>query len=431
MNTTKSQRAFEAAARCIPGGVNSPVRSFYSVGGTPRFIQQGKGSKITDIDGNEYIDYVGSWGPLILGHADEGVLAAVMKVACRGMTFGAPTEAETHLAELICSRFPSIDMVRLVNSGTEAVASAIRLARGYTKREKIIKAAGCYHGHVDQLLVQAGSGVATLGLPASAGISPSTAELTVVVPYNDLSAVSKAFTMFGKDIAAVLVEPIAGNMGVIPPAEGYLAGLRTLCDQNQSLLILDEVITGFRVAPGGAQELYGCQADITTLGKIIGGGLPVGAYGGKRQIMQLLAPLGQVYQAGTLSGNPLAVAAGMATLEALSDPQVYTKLETMAEMLARGLNEAARKAGCDLTINRVGSMLTPFFGPGPIRNYDEVQKTDKARYNRFFHLMLERGIYLPASAFEAMFVSLAHTQADIEFTIEQARISFEQLMRHV
>jgi len=429
MNVKKSEKAFESAMRVIPGGVNSPVRSFYSVGGTPRFIHQGKGSKITDIDGNEYIDYVGSWGPLILGHAHEGVVATVMKAASHGLTYGAPTEAETRLAELICSRFESIEMVRLVNSGTEAVTSAIRLARGYTKRNKIVKAAGCYHGHVDQLLVQAGSGVATLGLPGSAGVAEAVAELTIVVPYNDLAAVKQAFSKYGNEIAGVLIEPVAGNMGVIPPAEGYLQGLRELCDQNKSLLIFDEVITGFRVAPGGAQELYGVKADLTTLGKIIGGGLPVGAYGGRGEIMQMLAPIGPVYQAGTLSGNPLATAAGIETLETLGDRQVYAKLEEMSKMLAEGLVEGAKKAKCEVTVNRVGSMMTLFFGQGPVRNYDDVQKTQKALYNRFFHLMLERGIYLPPSAYEAMFVSLAHHQDDIEYTIEQARISFEQLLR--
>ncbi|MFA5864214.1 MAG: glutamate-1-semialdehyde 2,1-aminomutase [Phycisphaerae bacterium] len=431
MNDAKSKKAFDLAVQFIPGGVNSPVRSFSSVGGTPRFIHQGKGCKITDIDENEYIDYVGSWGPLILGHADQTVLAAVAKTACRGLTFGAPTEGETLLAQMICRNFESIDLVRLVNSGTEAVTSILRLARGYTGKNKIIKAAGGYHGHVDQLLVQAGSGVATLGLPASAGIAANIAELTIVVPYNDLSAVEEAFAKYGQDICAVLIEPIAGNMGVIPPMEGYLQGLRKLCDQHKSLLIFDEVITGFRVSAGGAQQLYGVKPDLTVLGKIIGGGLPVGAYGGRREIMELLAPLGPVYQAGTLSGNPLATAAGIATLAVLEYPQAYAKLESLACALADGLGKAAWKAKVPLSINRVGSMMTPFFGEGPIRNYQDVQNTNRQRYNRFFHLMLDRGIYLPPSAFEAMFVSLAHTPTEIEYTVEQARISFEQLVRDV
>jgi len=427
MNTEKSQKAFDLAQKYIPGGVNSPVRSFRSVGGIPRFIQQGKGCRITDIDGNEYIDYVNSWGPLILGHADERVIAAVVQAAQRGLTFGAPTANESRLAQMICRNFPSIEQVRLVNSGTEAVTSVLRLARGYTGRNKIVKAAGCYHGHVDQLLVQAGSGVATLALPDSAGIAKSQAELTIVVPYNDLNAVQKVFELYGQDIAAVLIEPVAGNMGVIAPAEGYLAGLRKLCDQNKALLIFDEVITGFRVSPGGAQELYGVQADLTTLGKIIGGGLPVGAYGGKRVIMELLAPVGPVYQAGTLSGNPLAVSAGIATLEALSEAGVYEKLDSLSAKLAEGLTWAAKKAGVALTLNRVGSMMTAFFTDQPVKCYDDVQKTNRSLYNRFFHLMLDRGVYLAPSAFEALFVSLALTEAEINFNIEQARNSFEQL----
>jgi len=426
MNVKKSQKAFETACKFIPGGVNSPVRSFYSVGGTPRYIVQGKGSRITDLDGNEYLDYVGSWGPLILGHADETVLAAVAKASRHGLTFGAPTENETLLAQIICRNFESVDMVRLVNSGTEAVLSALRLARAYTKRNKVVKAAGGYHGHVDQLLVQAGSGLATLGLPGSGGVAPATAEQTVVVEFNDPESVKQAFEQYGSDIAAVLIEPVAGNMGVIPPADGYLACLRTLCDKYGALLIFDEVITGFRVSPRGAQKLYGTPPDLTILGKIIGGGLPVGAYGGKKKIMQMLAPLGPVYQAGTLSGNPLATAAGVATLQRLDEPQVYAKLESLSAALEAGLKEAVKKAGVPLTINRVGSMLTPFFGHGPIRNYTDVQKTDKEAYNRFFHRMLDRGVYLPPSAFEAMFVSLAHTESDIEFTIGQARNSFEE-----
>jgi glutamate-1-semialdehyde 2,1-aminomutase len=430
-NTTKSENAFQHAQRVIPGGVNSPVRSFKSVGGVPRFIHHAKGSKISDIDGNTYIDYVSSWGPAILGHADDRVLAAITRAAERGFTFGAPTEQETHLVELICKNFPSIDQLRLVNSGTEAVASAIRLARGFTGKTKIIKAIGCYHGHVDQLLVQAGSGVATLALPDSAGIPQSLADLTVVVPYNDLLSVEHAFKKFGSDIAALLIEPVAGNMGVIPPLPGYLAGLRTLCDKHNSLLIFDEVITGFRISPGGAQQLYNVRPDMTILGKIIGGGLPVGAYGGRRDIMQHLAPVGPVYQAGTLSGNPIAVAAGIATLECLSEPGCYGKLESLASALAAGLQAEAKNAKIPLTINRVGSMMTPFFTSGPVANYDDVQKSNRSQYNSFFHRMLEGGIYLAPSAFEALFVSLAHSEGDIRQTIEQARISFEELSTRV
>jgi glutamate-1-semialdehyde 2,1-aminomutase len=431
MNTTRSEQAFARSQRVIPGGVNSPVRSFKSVGGVPRFIHHAKGSKITDIDANTYIDYVSSWGPTILGHADDRVLAAITAAARNGFTFGAPTEQETYLAELICKNFPSIEQARLVSSGTEAVTAALRLARGFTGKTKIIKAAGCYHGHVDQLLVQAGSGVATLALPDSAGIPQTLADLTIVVPYNDLAAVEQAFQKFGPDIAGMIIEPVAGNMGVIPPASGYLAGLRSLCDKHNALLILDEVITGFRIAPGGAQQRYNVRADLTTLGKIIGGGMPVGAYGGRRDIMQHLAPVGPVYQAGTLSGNPIAVAAGIATLERLAEPGCYEKLETLAATLADGLLIAAKNAGITLTVNRVGSMMTPFFSAGPIVNYDDVQKSDRNRYNKFFHRMLDRGVYLAPSAFEALFVSLAHTPDDIRHTLEQARISFEELSAQV
>jgi glutamate-1-semialdehyde 2,1-aminomutase len=427
MNTEKSELAYARAKEFIPGGVNSPVRSFRSVGGVPRFIQQAKGARVTDIDGNEYIDYVSSWGPAILGHADDRVLAAVAKAAQKGLTFGAPTEGETRLAQMICERVKSIEMVRLVNSGTEAVMSALRLARGVTGRNKIVKAVGGYHGHVDQLLVSAGSGAATLGQPDSAGIPKSQAELTILAAYNDLAAVAEAFKLYGADIAAVIVEPVAGNMGVVPPAEGYLAGLRGLCDQHGALLIFDEVITGFRVSAGGSQERFGVEADITTLGKIIGGGLPVGAYGGKREIMEQLAPLGPVYQAGTLSGNPLAVSAGIATLESLAEAGVYDRLEELSAKLAEGLNAAARAAGVAYTMNRVGSMMTGFFSAEPVRNYADVEGADRQRYNAFFHKMLEGGVYLAPSAFEAMFVSLAHREEDIEDTIKQARKSFEEI----
>jgi glutamate-1-semialdehyde 2,1-aminomutase len=427
MDTTKSQQAFDRACRYMPGGVNSPVRSFKSVGGVPRFLRQGKGSKVTDIDGNNYVDYVGSWGPLILGHAHPTVVAAVGKAAHYGLSFGASTEAETRLAELICQSFDSIEQVRLVNSGTEATASAIRLARAFTGRQKIVKAAGCYHGHVDQLLVEAGSGVATLGLPSSSGVPDEVARQTVVVPYNDLAAVEQAFSQFGDEIAAVLIEPIAGNMGVVPPAAGYLAGLREQCDKHKALLIFDEVITGFRVTFGGAQQLYGINADLTCLGKIIGGGMPVGAYGGRRDIMQMLAPLGPVYQAGTLSGNPIAVAAGLATIETLASPNSYETLETLAAALAQGLADAARESRIPVTINRIGSMMTMFFGPGPVRNFAEAKNADSERYRRYFHCMLDAGVYLPPSPFESLFVSLAHTQDDIRFTLDHAGKSFALL----
>jgi glutamate-1-semialdehyde 2,1-aminomutase len=427
MNVEKSEQAFALANQFIPGGVNSPVRSFRSVGGTPPFILKAKGSKLTDIDGNVYIDYVSSWGPTILGHADDRVLSAVTKAAQNGLTYGAPTEAETTLAQLICSRIKSVELVRLVSSGTEAVMSALRLARGYTGRSKIVKMIGGYHGHVDELLVDAGSGVATLGLPGSAGITPQQASLTIPVSYNDLSAVEEAFRRFGDDIAAIIIEPVAGNMGVIPPADGYLAGLRKICDKYESLLIFDEVITGFRISKGGAQQLFGVEADLTTLGKIIGGGLPVGAYGGKRKIMEKIAPLGQVYQAGTLSGNPVAVAAGIATLEALADESVYENLEKLSRSLAVGLEKNAQKASIPYTINRIGSMMTGFFTDQPVTNYADVLKTDKKHYNSFFHKMLDRGVYLAPSAFEAMFVSLAHNEADIDRTLELAGKSFEEL----
>jgi len=429
METAKSKKAYELSCRYMPGGVNSPVRSFKSVGGVPRFPAKGQGARITDIDGNEYVDYVCSWGPLILGHAHPTVVAAVAKAARNGLSFGAPTEGEAKLARLICRTFQSIDQVRLVNSGTEATASAIRLARAYTSRERIIKAAGCYHGHVDQLLVEAGSGVATLGLPSSAGVPRDLAELTIVVPYNDLSAVEDAFEKFEDQIAAVLIEPIAGNMGVVPPRSGYLEGLRSLCDRHQSLLIFDEVITGFRVSPGGAQQLYEVHADLTCLGKIIGGGLPVGAYGGRGEIMQMLAPVGPVYQAGTLSGNPLAVAAGTATIEALGETGTYEALEELASSLAEGLGEAAGRSKIPVTINRVGSMMTMFFTGGPVWNYEQAGRADGDLYKRYFHLMLERGVYLPPSPFEAVFVSLAHTREDIQFTVEQAGICFDLLVR--
>ncbi len=430
MNSKKSIISYQRACAVIPGGVNSPVRSFNAVGGNPIFIEKGAGSKIYDIDGNEYIDYVCSWGPLILGHCDRDVVNAVIEASEKGTSFGAPTLGEVRLAELITQQFPSVEKVRLVNSGTEAVASAIRLARAYTGKSKIIKAAGCYHGHVDSLLVQSGSGVASLGIPGSSGITNEQARQTIVVGFNDIDAVNKAFEQFSNEIAAIILEPIAGNMGVIPPKEGYLSAIRQICDKHKSLLILDEVITGFRVSLGGAQKLFDVRADITILGKIIGGGLPVGAYGSRAEIMDLLAPLGPVYQAGTLSGNPLAVAAGIATIEKLISSDVYAKLEKRSSQLEQGLLSEAKRLGVAITINRVGSMMSIFFSDKPVENYDDARASDVEKYNKFFHLMLEKGIYLAPSAFETMFVSYAHSDDDLQITLDCARKSFEELDRN-
>ena len=441
---TKSARAFAEACSCLPGGVNSPVRAFGGVDVEPIFISGAKGSKIYDIDGNEYIDYVGSWGPMILGHAHPQVLKAVTAAAQKGTSFGAPTLAETALAKKIIAAFNSIEKVRLVSSGTEAVMTAIRLARGYTKKDLIIKMAGCYHGHSDSLLVAAGSGLAeaAAGRPfgsvvaSSGGVPDSIAKLTIVVDYNDIEDVRAAFNLYKGKIAAVLVEPVAANMGVVPPMDGYLQMLRDLCDRNDALLIFDEVITGFRLALGGAQELFGIKADITCLGKIIGGGLPVGALGGRADIMDMLAPLGPVYQAGTLSGNPLATAAANATLDILDTRffmldsrrvSSYEYLESRAALLEAGLADAAKEAGIAVTINRVGSILSCFFTDKRIRNFADVQSTDIKRFKKFFALMLEQGIYLAPSAYEAMFVSLAHSKADIEKTIEAAKNSFQKI----
>jgi len=433
---SKSAQAYAEACSCLPGGVNSPVRAFGGVDVDPLFIESAKGSKIRDIDGNEYIDYVSSWGPMILGHAHPEVLKAVVAAASKGTSFGAPTLAETALAKKIIAAFDSIEKVRLVSSGTEAVMTAIRLARGYTKKDLIIKMVGCYHGHSDSLLVAAGSGLAEGAIASSPGVPDAIAKLTVIIDYNDIEAVTKAFQVYKGKIAAVLVEPVAANMGVVPPIDGYLETLRNLCDQNDSLLIFDEVITGFRLALGGAQELFGIKADITCLGKIIGGGLPVGAFGGRADIMDMLAPVGPVYQAGTLSGNPLATAAANATLDTLFGADWYERLESSAGFLEAGLANAAKDAGIAVTINRLGSIMSCFFTDTPlpsgeskkggkqIRNFADVQSTDIKRFKRFFALMLEQGIYLAPSAYEAMFVSLAHSKADIEKTIEAARISF-------
>ena len=420
LNQTKSRQLFAQAQQFIPGGVNSPVRSFRAVSGTPPFIARGQGSRVWDVDGNEYIDYLGSWGPLVLGHAHPAVVDALHAAAANGSSFGAPVEQEVELARLICAALPAVDSVRLVSSGTEACMSAIRLARAYTGRSKIIKFAGCYHGHADGLLVKAGSGAMTHGVPTSAGVPDAYAAETLVADYNDLASVESCFDAWPDAIAGVIVEPVAGNMGVVPPSPGFLEGLRRLTADNGALLIFDEVITGFRVAWGGAQTLYGVTPDLTCLGKIIGGGLPVGAYGGRREIMELVAPLGPMYQAGTLSGNPLAVTAGLTTLTALQQPGVYDQLETTAARLAAGLTQTFAQAEIPAALNRVGSMLTGFFNPGPVQTLAQVEQSDTAAYGRYFHALLERGVYIAPSQFEAGFISLAHTPADLDRTVEIA-----------
>jgi len=424
---TKSAGAFAQAREYLPGGVDSPVRAFGGVDMSPVFIASARGSKIYDIDGNEYIDYVCSWGPMILGHAHPAVLKAILAAAKKGSSFGAPTLAESQLAKKVIAAYNSIEKVRFVSSGTEAVMTAIRLARAYTRKDLIVKMVGCYHGHSDSLLVAAGSGLAETAIASSAGVPDSVAKLTVVVPYNDIDAVRAAFEKHKGGIAAVLVEPVAANMGVVPPAEGYLRGLRELCNGQDTLLIFDEVITGFRLAAGGAQELLGIKSDLTCLGKIIGGGLPAAAIGGRADIMDMLAPLGPVYQAGTLSGNPIATAAANATLDILTKGGCYEKLESSAATLEAGLADAAQNAGVPVTINRVGSIMSCFFTDKPVRNFTDVQSTDIERFKKFFAAMLDRGIYLAPSAYEAMFVSLAHSSEDIERTIEAARKSFTQI----
>lgn len=418
--TTRSRELFALAQRYLPGGVDSPVRAFKAVGGDPLFIARGKGSRIWDVDGNEYIDYVCSWGPLILGHAPPAVVQAIQAAAENGTSFGAPTELEIELARLITEAMPGVEMVRFVNSGTEATMSALRLARAATGRPLVIKFAGCYHGHVDSLLVAAGSGAMTFGIPDSPGVPPAVAQTTLVLPYNDLAAVERAFASHGREIAAVIVEPVAGNMGVVPPRPGFLEGLRQLTRDHGALLIFDEVITGFRLGYGGAQALYGITPDLTCLGKIIGGGLPVGAYGGRRDLMRLVAPVGPVYQAGTLSGNPLAMSAGIATLQALRQPGVYAQLEERAAALAEGLTAAARAAGVPVHCARAGSMLTLFFTDQPVVDYDTARQADTRRYAAFFRGMLDEGVYLAPSQFEALFVSLAHTPDDIAQTVAAA-----------
>jgi glutamate-1-semialdehyde 2,1-aminomutase len=423
----RSKALFARALKRIPGGVNSPVRAFRSVGGEPRFIRSGRGARVVDEDGRSYIDYVGSWGPLILGHAAAPVTMALRKQIVRGTSFGASTEAEVVLAEMICKAVPSIEKVRLVNSGTEAVMSAIRVARAFTGRNKIIKFDGCYHGHADGLLVKAGSGVVTLGLPDSPGVPPQYSALTISVPYNDLETFERALFGNRAEIAAVIVEPVAGNMGTVPPAKGFLQRLRKVTREDGALLVFDEVMTGFRVAFGGAQQLYGIKPDLTCLGKIIGGGLPVGAYGGTGEIMSRVAPEGPVYQAGTLSGNPLAVAAGIATLATLHKPGTYRRLEQTAERLVEGLASAAAVRRIPVQINRVGSMFTVFFTSTPVRDFASARTSDTVRYGKFFRALLDRGIYLAPSQFEACFVSLAHSTKNINETIRAAKAAFEAL----
>ena len=418
MKTARSEELFARARARIPGGVNSPVRAFRGVGGVPLFIVRGEGSRIFDADGNSYIDYVGSWGPLLLGHRPQAVIDALRNVLEVGTSFGAPTEREVELAELISQAVPSMEMVRLVNSGTEATMSALRLARGFTGRDLTIKFEGCYHGHVDSLLVKAGSGMATLGIADTAGVPKGFAETTLALPFNSIAAVEQAFAERGGQIAAVIVEPVAGNMGCVPPAPEFLEALRELTTRHGALLILDEVMTGFRVAFGGAQQRFGIQPDLTTLGKIIGGGLPIAAYGGRRDIMQMIAPLGPVYQAGTLSGNPFSVAAGLAMLRHLqSHPELYDQLEARAAQLTSWTPPG-------VTINRVGAMFTFFFSPEPVTDWESAKKCDTARFGKFFHFMLERGIYMAPSQFEAAFLSAAHSEEDIRRTVAAAREFF-------
>jgi glutamate-1-semialdehyde 2,1-aminomutase len=418
---TKSQELHARASRVIPGGVDSPVRAFRSVGGEPPYIVRGKGPRIWDADGNEYLDYVGSWGPLILGHAFPSVVEAVEKANRDGASFGACTPAEAELAEAVIEAFPSMDKVRFVSSGTEATMSAIRLARAFTRRNYIIKFEGCYHGHADSLLVKAGSGVATLGIPGSAGVLDEQAKFTLALPFNNQQAVEDCFHKFKNEIACVIVEPVVGNMGCVPPRKGYLEFLRSITEQQSAVLILDEVMTGFRLSFGGAQQLYKIKPDLTTLGKIIGGGLPVGAYGGRAELMDMIAPLGPVYQAGTLSGNPLAMAAGIATLRELkSRPEIYQQLEQHSAALVDGVLDAAKKKGVPLAANRVGSMFTWFFQPGEVHDWDTAAKSDTQAFGKFHRAMLDQGIYLPPSQYEAMFMSAAHSERDVEHTIAAA-----------
>lgn len=422
-----SKQLFDRAVEIIPGGVNSPVRAFRAVGGTPRFIREAKGAMLIDADGREYIDYVGSWGPMILGHADAEVVEALREALARGTSYGAPTELEIEMAEEIVAAVPSVEMVRMTNSGTEAVMSAIRLARGVTNRTRIIKFEGCYHGHGDSMLVRAGSGVATFSLPDSPGVPASLARETLTAPFNDANALERIFDENKDEIAAVILEPVVGNMGCVAPREGYLESVRDITRRGGALLIFDEVMTGFRLARGGAQEIYNVMPDITTLGKIIGGGLPVGAFGASREIMRHIAPAGNIYQAGTLSGNPLAMTAGLVTLRRLRDKTIYERLERATARLCEGMIEAARDAGIETVTNRVGSMWTSFFTNEPVTDWASANRSDRERYARFFHAMLDEGVYLAPSQFEAAFVSLAHTDEIIDRTIEAARKALKTL----
>jgi glutamate-1-semialdehyde 2,1-aminomutase len=429
MKTTKSKQLFRRARRSIPGGVNSPVRAYGSVGGTPPFIARAEGCRVFDVDGNSFIDYVGSWGPMILGHANPAVLRTIERTMKRGTSFGAPTALEIELAERICAAVPGVEKVRMVSSGSEATMSALRLARGATGRDRILKFEGCYHGHSDGLLVNAGSGLATLGIPGSPGVPSAYAKLTVQAKYNDLAAVDRAFDRWGKDLAAVIVEPFAGNMGFVPPLPGFLEKLRKRCDRAGVLLIFDEVITGFRVAYGGAQQLLGVTPDLTCLGKVVGGGLPAAAYGGRRELMDQMAPDGPIYQAGTLSGNPLAMAAGDATLRRLARPGTYESLARKSRLLADGLQQRADAAGVDFTSAAVGGVLGFFFHPGPVRNFDEAKQAHEGRFRAFFHSMLEQGFYLAPSAYECAFVSLAHKRAELDATLAAAEVAMARCAR--
>ncbi len=427
MNVERSKALFAEAKLSIPGGVDSPVRAFRAVGGQPLFIASGQGSKLTDVDGNTFVDYVLSWGPLILGHAYPAVVAALKSTLENGTSYGAPTALETELAEMVKEAVPSIELVRFVNSGTEATMTALRLARAYTGRAKIVKFEGCYHGHPDMLLVQAGSGVSTLGLPDSPGVPEGTVADTLVAPFNDLDAVKQTFAANRGEIAGVIIEPVGGNMGVVPPLPGFLEGLRQVTEQDGAVLIFDEVMTGFRVAYGGAQEFYGIEPDLTCLGKVIGGGLPVGAYGGKREIMEWVAPLGDMYQAGTLSGNPLAMTAGIETLKVIRDEATFAEIDRKAGMLADGITEAAAKAGVPVFGTRVGTMFALFFTGQEVVDYASAKTSDTERFGRYFHGMLEQGVYVAPSQFEAGFMSLVHSDEDIEHTIQAAAKSFAAL----
>ena len=424
---SRSEELFARAKAVIPGGVSSPVRAFKAVGGTPAFVARAQGARIEDADGRSYVDYVGSWGPMILGHAHPAILEAIREAALRGTSYGAPCALEVELAERVVRHVPSIEKVRFVSSGTEAAMSALRVARGFTGRRKILKFDGCYHGHADSLLVSAGSGVATLGIPGSPGVPEGTVADTLVAPFNDVSAVEAVVASHGRDLAAVIIEPVCGNMGTVAPKPGYLEALREITRRNGTLLIFDEVMTGFRLSLGGAQQIHRIRPDLTCLGKILGGGLPAAAYGGRSDIMATVAPDGPVYQAGTLSGNPLAMAAGLTLLDLLARPGTYEALEAASARLAEGLARAARDAGVTTTINRVGSMLTVFFCPGPVFDYASAKTSDTRLFGRFFNAMLERGVYLPPAQFEAAFVSLAHGESEIDTTVRAAGDAFREL----